>query len=149
MTPEAAVPDQRRAPADEESDGPSRRLAALVNRTCWDAIPEAVRREARRSLLNFFAVALGGCTDPTLSAAVRTLRPFRSGDLASLVGRTERFDVLNAAALNAMAANVYDFDDTHFPTILHPSAPVAPTMAAVSPAGMCSDSPRITSWPLP
>ncbi len=132
MTPEAAVPDQRRAPADEESDGPSRRLAALVNRTCWDAIPEAVRREARRSLLNFFAVALGGCADPTLSAAVRTLRPFRSGDLASLVGRTERFDVLNAAALNAMAANVYDFDDTHFPTILHPTAPVAPVLGALA-----------------
>jgi hypothetical protein len=31
-------------------------------------------------------------------------------------------DILTAAALNTMAANVFDFDDTHFPTIIHHTA---------------------------
>jgi 2-methylcitrate dehydratase PrpD len=40
--------------------------------------------------------------------------------------------MLNAAALNAMAANVFDFDDTHIPTIIHPTAPVAAAIFALS-----------------
>jgi len=31
-----------------------------------------------------------------------------------------------------MSANVYDFDDTHIPTIIHPTAPVAPPILALS-----------------
>ncbi|MCW5259138.1 hypothetical protein D5045_02185 [Verminephrobacter eiseniae] len=42
--------------------------------------------------------------------------------------------MLDASALNAMAANVYDFDDTHIPTIgrPNPTAPVAPALAALA-----------------
>ncbi|MES2185721.1 MAG: MmgE/PrpD family protein [Pseudomonadota bacterium] len=110
------------------------RLAGFVCATGWHEVPEAVRHEARRSLLNYFAVALGGNADPTIEAAVRTLLPFGAGTQAGLVGRPERFDMLNAAALNAMAANVYDFCDTHIPTILHPTAPVAPALGALAQA---------------
>ena len=36
------------------------------------------------------------------------------------------------ASLNAMAGNVFDFDDTHLPTIIHPTAPVAPALLALA-----------------
>jgi 2-methylcitrate dehydratase PrpD len=108
------------------------RLAAFVHASAWCDLPEPVRHEARRSLMNYFAVALGGCSDPTISAAVRTFAPFSAGTHAGLIGRPECFDMLNAAALNAMMANVFDFDDTHIPTILHPTAPVAPALAALA-----------------
>lgn len=120
-----------RPPVSHES-GLTANLAAFVVRTGWDDLPKEVRHESRRALLNYFAVALGGCADPTISAAVRTFAPFNSGTRAGLVGRRERFDMLNAASLNAMMANVFDFDDTHIPTILHPSAPVVPVLAALA-----------------
>ena len=60
------------------------------------------------------------------------MQPFASSSAASLVGRHERFDVLHAAAINAMAANVYDYDDTHIPSIMHPTAPVAATLFALA-----------------
>ena len=113
-------------------DSHTLRLARFVCDTRWEELPDAVRHEAKRSLLNYLAVCLGGCNDPTINAAVRTFLPFRAGNGASLVGRPERFDMLNASALNAMAANVYDFDDTHIPTIVHPTAPVAPALAALA-----------------
>lgn len=107
-------------------------LARFAGEWHWEDIPAGVRHEAKRSLLNFFAVALGGCNDPTIAKAAAVLRRFRASDEAAVIGRDERTDVLNAAALNAMSANVYDFDDTHIPTIIHPTAPVASALLALA-----------------
>jgi 2-methylcitrate dehydratase PrpD len=107
------------------------RLAAFVGDTIWEQVPDPIRHEVKRSILNYFAVALAGCQDPTLDRAVRTYARFSAGPAATLVGRPERMDMLNAAALNAMSANVYDYDDTHIPTIIHPTSPLAPALFAL------------------
>ncbi|ASW01262.1 MmgE/PrpD family protein [Paraburkholderia aromaticivorans] len=108
----------------------TQQVAQWVADTTWQDVPAAVRHEAKRSLVNYVAVALAGCSDPTLAKAVRTYQRFSAGEGAGVIGRRERFDMLNAAALNAMSANVFDFDDTHIPTIIHPSAPVAAALFA-------------------
>src|SRR5262249_49307 len=51
---------------------------------------------------------------------------------ASLLGRKERIDALNAALLNGMSGHVLDFDDTHLKTIIHPTGPVAACLLAVA-----------------
>ncbi|WP_459615004.1 MmgE/PrpD family protein [Bordetella sp. 2513F-2] len=107
-------------------------LAGFAAASRWEDVPAAVRHEACRSLLNFFAVALAAARDRTLDIAVRTYARHSAGPQATLIGRAGRVDMLNAAALNAMAANVYDFDDTHHPTIIHPTAPVAPALFALA-----------------
>ena len=110
----------------------SRNLAKFVCGSVWADIAPAVRHEALRSLLNYFAVALAAANDPTVDKAIRVMLPFAGDNKASLIGRRERFDLLHAAAINAMAANVYDFDDTHIPTIVHPTAPVAAALFALA-----------------
>ncbi|WP_415792108.1 MmgE/PrpD family protein [Bordetella tumulicola] len=107
-------------------------LADFVATNRWEDVPAKVRHEARRSLLNFFAVALAAARDPALDIASRVYGRFSAGPLATLVGRAQRVDMLNAAALNAMMANVYDFDDTHHPTIIHPTSPIAPALFALA-----------------
>lgn len=118
--------------------GVTRELAAFVHRTGWAEIPLAVRHEAARALVNYFAVALAGAPDPTLDKAVSLAMRFRAGgdagSAASVIGRRVRMDMPHAAALNAMSANVYDFDDTHLPTIIHPTAPVAAALFALAEA---------------
>ena len=52
----------------------------------------------------------------------------------TVIGRRERADLLWGTYLNAASANIFDFDDTHIPTILHPSAPVAPVILALAEA---------------
>jgi 2-methylcitrate dehydratase PrpD len=112
--------------------GVTQRLARLVVETRWEDIPSQVRHQAKRSLMNFFAVALAGCHSGPVEIALRSLSEFSGGRQATLIGRTERIDALSAAFLNAAGANVHDFCDTHLRTVIHPTAPVAPALLALA-----------------
>jgi 2-methylcitrate dehydratase PrpD len=90
--------------------------------------------EAKRSILNFFATALGSANDPAVSAALRTLLPFSGAATSAVIGRPERLDAMGASFLNAVSANLLDFDDTHLDTIIHPAAPVAAPVLALAQA---------------
>jgi len=109
-------------------------LANFAASSVWDDVPAAVRHEGRRAVLNFFAVTLAAVRDPMLATMERIYVKFSSGEQATLIGRKQRSDPLTAAAINAMAANIHDFDDTHHPTIIHPSAPVASALFALAEA---------------
>ncbi len=111
--------------------GVTERLARFVVDTRWSDLPPSVVHQAKRSLLNFFAVALTGCRNETTETALATLAQFSGGKPAALIGRRERIDALNAAFLNAAGANVLDFCDTHVPTAIHPTAPIMPALLAL------------------
>jgi 2-methylcitrate dehydratase PrpD len=106
-------------------------LAQFVAATQWDALPPDVVHAAKRSLMNFFAVALTGCREPAIEIALQSLAGFSGSTQAAVIGRRERVDPLSAAFLNAASANVLDFCDTHVPTVIHPTAPVAPALFAL------------------
>ncbi len=106
-------------------------LAQFVAETQWDALTPAVIHQAKRALVNFFAVVLIGCREPTIETALQSLASFSAGKQAAVIGRPERLDALSAAFLNAASANVLDFCDTHVPTVIHPTAPVAPALFAL------------------
>ena len=111
--------------------GVTEKLAQLVISTQWDDLPKEVVHQAKRSLLNFFAVALTGCRTETVEIALASLAMFSGGRQATIIGRRERIDALSAAFLNAAGANVLDFCDTHVPTVIHPTAPLAPALLAL------------------
>jgi len=110
--------------------GVTESLARNIVATRWEDIPSPVRHQAKRSFMNFFAVALAGCRTEPVETALRSLGEFSGGKQVTVVGRPERIDALSAAFLNAAGANVYDFCDTHVRTVIHPSAPVAPALLA-------------------
>jgi 2-methylcitrate dehydratase PrpD len=112
--------------------GVTQTLARFVVDTRWEDIPEQARHEAKRALLNFFAVAIAGCRTEPVELALKTLAEFSGGKQATIVGRTERIDALGAAFLNAAGANVFDYCDTHLPTVVHPTAPLAPALLALA-----------------
>src|SRR6266849_7772447 len=107
-------------------------LAEFLVASRWEDIPAAVRHEGVRSLLNFVGGALGGCRDEAVSLAATVLTPYFGASQASVIGRGERTDALNAAFLNAVSANVLEYDDTHLATGIHPAAPVAPGLFALA-----------------
>ena len=110
----------------------TQQLARYVVATRWGDVPPDVRHQAKRSLMNFFAVALAGCRASPIETAIRSLADFSGGRRATVIGRPERIDALSAAFLNAASANVHDFCDTHVPTVIHPTAPVAPALLALA-----------------
>jgi 2-methylcitrate dehydratase PrpD len=110
--------------------GVTESLAQNIVATRWEDIPAPVRHQAKRSFMNFFAVALAGCRTAPVEIALASLSEFSGGKQVTLVGRSERIDALSAAFLNAAGANVHDFCDTHVRTVIHPTAPVAPALLA-------------------
>lgn len=97
-------------------------------------MPEPIAHGGKRALLNGFATALNAATDPALDGAVRAMSAFGPRPDATLIGRAERLDPPGAAFVNAIGMNLLDFDDTHLPTIIHPTAPVAPAALALAEA---------------
>jgi len=110
----------------------SRTVAEFIAAADPAGLPSEVAHAAKRSLLNFFATALEGTHDVAVETALETMRPFAGLGEATLIGRAERTDAMTAAFINAAAANVHDFDDTHLNTVIHPTAPVAPPLLALS-----------------
>ena len=107
-------------------------LGRFVAESDWQNVTAELRHEAKRSLLNFFGGALGVARTEPIEAAVRVLRQVSGPGQAALIGRTERFDMLSAAFINAISANLLDYDDTHLNTVIHPTAPVAPAALALA-----------------
>jgi 2-methylcitrate dehydratase PrpD len=116
-----------------EAQGAGKTFADFVAGTAWADVA-AQEHEAKRSIVNFFATALGSANDPAVTAALRTLLPFSGAATSSVVGRPERLDAMGASFLNAVSANLLDFDDTHLDTIIHPAAPVAAPVLALAQA---------------
>lgn len=109
----------------------TKRLAQFVADTRWDALGPPVVHQVKRALMNFFAVALTGCREGAIETALQSLATFSARPQATVIGRGERLDALSVAFLNAASANVLDFCDTHVPTVIHPTAPVAPSLFAL------------------
>src|SRR5438874_631191 len=107
-------------------------LAEFLVASRWEDIPAAVRHEGVRSLLNCVGGARGGCRDEAMNLAARVLAPYFGAGRATVIGRSERPDGLNAAFLNAVSANVLEYDDTHLATVIHPAAPVVPGLLALA-----------------
>jgi len=129
----------------DEGQGASATLANFVAATSWMDVA-AQSHEAKRSILNFFATALGSAYDPAVTSALRTLSPFSGAATSVIIGRPERLDALGAAFVNAISANLLDFDDTHLNTIIHPAAPVAAPVLALAQARGCSGQDAITAF---
>ena len=113
-----------------QKPGITESLARHVTATRWDDIPSQVAHQAKRSLINFFAVALAGARSRPIETTLQSLIEFSGGRPVALIGRSERIDALSAAFLTAAAANVDDFCDTHTTTVIHPTAPVAGALFA-------------------
>jgi 2-methylcitrate dehydratase PrpD len=124
------------APFADEAVPPAtdvtRKLARYVVNARPEDVPAAVRKEAARTLLNWVGCAVGGSRHETVDIAVRALSPFSGPAQASVLGRKERLDVLSAALMNGISSHIFDFDDTHLRTIVHPAGPVASAILALS-----------------
>jgi len=116
----------------EQAPDVTRRLATYVVGAKYEELPAAVLKEAQRTLLNWLGCAIGGSRHETLDAALSALGPFCGPAQASVLGRRERLDILNASLMNGMSSHVFDFDDTHLKTVIHPAGPVVSSLLALA-----------------
>jgi 2-methylcitrate dehydratase PrpD len=107
-------------------------LGRFVAESSWADIGPDLRHEAKRALLNYVGGALGVSGSRVVDAASRVVAPFSGPQTTTVIGRPERLDLMAASFVNAIAANLLDYDDTHPNTVGHPTAPVAPPLFALA-----------------
>jgi 2-methylcitrate dehydratase PrpD len=107
-------------------------LARYIVGARLEDLPPKVKAEARRTLLNWLGCAIGGSRHETVDKAIAALSPFSGPREATVLGRAERLDILNAALVNGISSHIFDYDDTHLKTIIHPAGPVASAILALS-----------------
>lgn len=117
--------------ADHNAPGITEMLAKfVVNHPSrgWD---DQVEREAHRTFANWVGCAIGPSGHETVQAALAAVNELSPAPQASLLGRTEKVDMANAAMINGISSHTFDFDDTHLKTIIHPAGPVASAVLAL------------------
>jgi 2-methylcitrate dehydratase PrpD len=105
-------------------------LASYIVTSRIESVPQDVRHEARRAIVNYVGCALGGSVDTAVNRAIGALGPFFGTPTASVLGRSERMDPLHASLMNGISSHVYDFDDTTPKNYMHPTSPVASALFA-------------------
>ncbi|HMF00563.1 MAG TPA: MmgE/PrpD family protein [Terriglobia bacterium] len=110
----------------------TRTLARYIVSAKPSDLPASVRKEAARTLLNWVGCTLGGSRHETVGIAISAIALFSGPAQASILGRKERLDILNAALINGISSHVLDYDDTHSRNIIHPAGPVISAILALS-----------------
>jgi 2-methylcitrate dehydratase PrpD len=130
-----ARPDRRVAAVqirDTEAKFVGEVLGQFVAQSSWESMSARMRHEAKRALLNYFACALGSAADPLVGSTARLMSPASGKPSCTVVGRCERLEPMGAAFVNAISANLLDYDDTHWRSAIHPTAPVAAAALALA-----------------
>ena len=110
----------------------TRILARYVVESRFESIPSATRHHATRTFVNWLGCAIGGSHHEGMDIALAALAPMAGAAQASLLGRSERLDILHAALLNGISSHMFDFDDTHLKTVIHPAGPVCSAILALA-----------------
>ena len=92
---------------------------------------DEVEEQAHRTFANWFGCAIGPSGHETIEAALAAVMELEPSKQASILGRSEKVDMANAALLNGISSHTFDFDDTHLKTIIHPAGPVASAALAL------------------
>jgi 2-methylcitrate dehydratase PrpD len=88
-------------------------LARFLAQSRWEDVPAAIRHEGKRGILNALGCILAGRDDPAVEI-VRRIFP------------------LEDALIDAAAATAHDYDDTHLPTVIHATPPVAAAVLSIA-----------------
>jgi 2-methylcitrate dehydratase PrpD len=113
-------------------------LASFIVASRREDIPQDVRHEARRAILNYLGCAVGGSREPAVETALRALKPCFGPPSAGLLARAERMDPLHASLINGISSHVFEYDDTMPKNYIHPTPPVASALFAYAAANPVS-----------
>ena len=115
-------------------------LASLAATTSIDNLPAAQARSVPQRVVDILGIAVRATTLPTSEAATGYAVEQAGSPKATAIGAGRRLPAASAAFVNGVLAHSLDYDDTHLPSILHPSASVVPAALATAQAHGCTGS---------
>ncbi len=116
------------------------RLAQFAADTRANGTPDAVTASVQQRVLDILGLCVAAHRLPTSAAAVAFVLDQGGHPRAHMVGAAPMVTARQAAFVNGVLAHSLDYDDTHLPSVLHPSASVVPAALAAGEHGGCSGS---------
>ncbi len=112
--------------AQQAGPKPAEQLAAFAAGLMLPDVPRAVVARAKLQILDALGVGLASNAYDFAAATVAGVQALGGPGTCSVIGRSERLTVRDAALANGVLIHGLDFDDTHLGSIVHPTAACLP-----------------------
>jgi 2-methylcitrate dehydratase PrpD len=109
-------------------------LARFAADASFERLPAAVVQSTKQRVLDTLGICLAASAQGLADGVADLVGGTAGREEASLVGLPERYPAPQAALVNGTLAHSLDFDDTHLPSVLHPSASSVPAALAMAQA---------------
>jgi len=94
-------------------------------------VPATVIDRAKLHILDALGLGLASSVQDYGLAALEGVAAMGEGGQCSVIGRTKRLSLRDAALVNAILVHGLDFDDTHLASIIHPTCTALPAALAL------------------
>jgi 2-methylcitrate dehydratase PrpD len=105
-------------------------LSAFAANVTYESLPAEVAASVKDRVLDTLGICLAAVPLDTSRMATELAAGWGGPEQATVIGFPLRLPARGAAFVNGVLAHSLDFDDTHLPSVLHPSACVIPTALA-------------------
>jgi 2-methylcitrate dehydratase PrpD len=119
---------------------PAEQLGAFAARVARDGLSARRRADVAARVLDVLGNCLAALSERPAEVVAATAAEWGGTPQATAIGSAQRLPAPSAALVNGTLAHSLDFDDTHLPSVLHPSASVVPAALAVAEATDASGS---------
>ena len=109
-------------------------LARFAAETSFDRLPTAVISSTKQRVLDTLGICLAASAQHLADGVADLVGGWGGREEATPVGRPGRYPAPQVALINGTLAHSLDFDDTHLPSVLHPSASNVPAALAMAQA---------------
>lgn len=121
------------------------RLATFADATTYESLPPAVVHSVEQRVLDTLGVAVAASAQETADGIAQIVAETGGASQATLIATPQRAPAAMAALHNGTLAHSLDFDDTHLPSVLHPSASIVPAVLATAEASGASGAALIAA----
>lgn len=110
----------------------AQQLAAFAAASTYDSLPDDVISSVRSRVLDIVGICFAATALETSKAATTWVMSQGGTPRANGIGLDMKVPAAQAAFINGVLAHSLDYDDTHLPSVLHPSASVIPAALAAA-----------------
>src|SRR5262249_31924091 len=106
------------------------KLASFAAGLSFDALPEQVVDSIKDRVMDTLGICVAARDVDAARSARAVVEEWGGTGDSTLIGDPRRRPAASAALFNGTCAHGLDFDDTHLPSIVHPSAMLVPGVLA-------------------
>jgi 2-methylcitrate dehydratase PrpD len=113
------------------SGTPLQQLAAFTDGVRYDALPEDVKSSLRERVLDSVGLCLAASRLDTSDMARKVAQAWGGPGESTSLAFGDALPAAGAGFVGGVLGHSLDFDDTHLPSVLHPSASIVPAALAI------------------